>query len=206
MNQSQEFYLFFKESLNVDLINSFKLSDNEYRAGQDKIVDNFLKFKTNGFFLDVGAHDYRHISNSFFLEKERAWSGVAVEIDPSFNQGWEVHRKNTYYINQDALTIDYKSVLEKYNSPKLIDYLSIDLDPPELTLKTLYKIFESNFNFNIISFEVDYYRDSEVKDKSREFLNNNNYTLVAELYGGEKSNLIHVDDLWCNNNYIHNIL
>jgi len=187
-------------------MNSFKVNDSEYRAGQDRIVDNLLKSKTNGFFLDVGAHNYISISNTFFLEKQRDWSGVAVEIDSSFNEGWKANRKNTNYINQDALTVDYKSVLETCNAPKTIDYLSVDLEPPEVTLKALYKVFESNFNFNIISFEVDWYRDLEVRDKSREFLSNNNYTLVAELIGGQRPNLIHVDDLWVNNDYIHNIL
>jgi hypothetical protein len=206
MNQSQVFYLLFKKNLNINLMNSFKVNDSEYRAGQDSIVDIFLKSKTNGFFLDVGAYNYMSISNTFFLEKQRAWSGVAVEIDSSFNEGWKSNRKNTHYINQDALTVDYKSVLEACNAPKTIDYLSVDLEPPEVTLKALYKVFESNFNFNIISFEVDWYRDLQVKDKSRDFLSNNNYTLVAELIGGQKPNLIHVDDLWVNNDYIHNIL
>jgi FkbM family methyltransferase len=61
----------------------------EYKSqyGQDKFVDKFFKEKTNGVFLDIGAHDGVFLSNSYFLEKQRNWSGICFEPNPRlFNE------------------------------------------------------------------------------------------------------------------------
>ena len=36
----------------------------------------------DGFFLEVGAHDGEHLSNTLWLEKQKGWSGLLVEADP----------------------------------------------------------------------------------------------------------------------------
>jgi len=47
--------------------------------GQDKYVDDYFKQKNNGVFLDVGAYDGIAISNTYFLEKFRNWTGLCIE-------------------------------------------------------------------------------------------------------------------------------
>jgi FkbM family methyltransferase len=49
---------------------------------QDKFIDEYLKRKENGVFLDVGAHDGVFLSNSYFFEKARHWRGLCVEPNP----------------------------------------------------------------------------------------------------------------------------
>jgi FkbM family methyltransferase len=49
------------------------------QLGQDSFVDEFFKGKHNGVFIDIGAHDGVSCSNTLFLEKERAWTGVCIE-------------------------------------------------------------------------------------------------------------------------------
>ena len=53
----------------------------EYRgqAEQDKFVLNVLKFKKNGYFLEVGSWDAAWINNTFVLETEHDWHGIMVE-------------------------------------------------------------------------------------------------------------------------------
>ena len=51
--------------------------------GQDKAVLDILKFKTSGFFVDIGAHDGKELSNTYFMEKNLDWSGICVEPNPS---------------------------------------------------------------------------------------------------------------------------
>jgi len=172
------------------------------QIGQDKLVDNFLDFKTNGFFLDVGAHDYRHISNTYFFEKSRNWKGIAIEMDPQFEKGWISNRLNSIFVLENALKIDYGDLLDKHNFPKIIDFLSLDLEPPEVTLQVLFKIFESNIVFNTISFEVDDYRQKETKNKSRDFLKSKGYHFVSELYDRNSTGMIHVDDFWIHSSII----
>ena len=50
--------------------------------GQDKIVDNLLKQKRAGFFLEIGGYDGELHSNTLFFERQRGWDGLLVEANP----------------------------------------------------------------------------------------------------------------------------
>lgn len=51
--------------------------------GQDKwVAEVMLPGRRGGVFVDIGAHDGLLISNTYFLEKEFGWSGLAVEPNP----------------------------------------------------------------------------------------------------------------------------
>jgi len=54
---------------------------SQYR--QDKFI-NWVVFnnKSDGFFVDIGAHDGVSLSNTYFFEKERGWKGVCFEPNP----------------------------------------------------------------------------------------------------------------------------
>jgi hypothetical protein len=134
---------------------------------QDVLVDRLLENKTNGTFVDIGASYFDNMNNSYFFEKERGWKGLAVEIDNRYNEGWK-NRPNTVYINEDALKVDYVKVLADNNMPDVIDYLSVDLEPPEVTYQAFCKIMETKYIFNVVTFEVDYYRDISTRDPARQ--------------------------------------
>jgi len=49
---------------------------------QDQFVyENYFQGKTNGYFVDIGAHDGVTLSNSKFFE-EIGWNGVCIEPNP----------------------------------------------------------------------------------------------------------------------------
>ncbi|MGA7325327.1 MAG: FkbM family methyltransferase [Rhodomicrobium sp.] len=51
--------------------------------GQDKwIAEVLFPGKRNGVFVDIGAHDGVSFSNSYFLENNLGWTGIAVEPIP----------------------------------------------------------------------------------------------------------------------------
>lgn len=53
------------------------------QAGQDQWVwGEVFNEKEGGFFLDIGAHDGRHLSNSYLLERQYKWSGICIEANP----------------------------------------------------------------------------------------------------------------------------
>ncbi len=52
------------------------------QLGQDVLVDRLLAGRRDGVFVDVGAHDGVTLSNSYFFERERGWSGVCIEPSP----------------------------------------------------------------------------------------------------------------------------
>lgn len=173
------------------------------QLSQDIKVDEILKGKTDGFFLDIGACYHNNMSNSEFFEISRNWRGVAVELQESYREGWEKHRPKSYFHCEDATTVDYQKLLDSQNAPKIIDYLSIDVDPPTtLSLEALYKVFETDYLFNVITFECDYGGDVEcnferpgTRDESREFLRSKGFIMIEEIYDHAKPHY-HVDDLW----------
>ena len=59
--------------------------DNFYQSqyGQDRFLnETFFKNRTNGVFLDIGAHDGKTLSNTFFFEKALNWKGLCIEPHP----------------------------------------------------------------------------------------------------------------------------
>jgi FkbM family methyltransferase len=56
------------------------------QINQDRIVDFTLSRKAKGVFLDIGAHDGITFSNTYFFEKERAWTGICIEPNPTVFQ------------------------------------------------------------------------------------------------------------------------
>ncbi len=48
-------------------------------CGQDVLVASLFNNKENGVFFDIGANDGITINNSYYLEKNLDWTGVAVE-------------------------------------------------------------------------------------------------------------------------------
>jgi len=50
---------------------------------QDEWVDNTLRHKRNGFFIELGAVNGLLISNTLFFEKYRNWNGICIEPNPA---------------------------------------------------------------------------------------------------------------------------
>ncbi|XP_055868025.1 uncharacterized protein LOC106075121 [Biomphalaria glabrata] len=51
----------------------------DFSRGQSVIIDQLLKHKKDGFFVEIGAGDGETDSVSLFFERERSWDGVLVE-------------------------------------------------------------------------------------------------------------------------------
>jgi FkbM family methyltransferase len=64
---------------------------------EEWIIRDFFKDKRDGIFVDVGANDYRHFSNTYFLETTLGWSGVAVEPLRQFEADYLAHRPRTRF-------------------------------------------------------------------------------------------------------------
>jgi FkbM family methyltransferase len=57
----------------------------------------FFNRRRGGFFVDVGAYHYRDLSNTYRLEKEYGWGGVAIDAQEDFAAGYEEHRPKTHF-------------------------------------------------------------------------------------------------------------
>jgi hypothetical protein len=150
-------------------------------TAQDKFVAETLEFKTNGTFLDIGCHHYKDISNTYYLENELGWTGVGIDNECHFEQGWVDNRPNSKFVCADAVTMDYDALLKANNMPLVIDYLSVDLEPPILTFAALKKLFETDYIFKVVTFETDFYREKTTRDESRELFKQRGYVFIKEL-------------------------
>lgn len=65
------------------------------QIGADIFALNKLNFKKNGYFIECGAGDGVHLSNSLLLEEEFGWTGILVEPNKHFHENLAKARKST---------------------------------------------------------------------------------------------------------------
>jgi FkbM family methyltransferase len=66
---------------------------------EEWILREALQDRRAGVFVDVGASHYRQNSNTYFLEKELGWSGVAIDPIESFAADYAAHRPRTRFVS-----------------------------------------------------------------------------------------------------------
>ena len=55
--------------------------------------------QTGGFFVECGAYDGHHASNSLYLEMYQGWTGLLIEPDPRFFLSLLTLNRKAYAIN-----------------------------------------------------------------------------------------------------------
>ena len=152
---------------------------------QDIFVLAYLNFKRSGYFVDIGCGPPLLLSNTARLEKDYGWSGIAIDIsDENDYTSWS-DRKQTKHIVQDATSIDYAKLFEEHFGDNDIDFLSLDLEPPQLTMDVLYKLPWDKYRPKVVAFEPDSYRDDAGIDREKDtinFFHGLRYSLRAKLY------------------------
>lgn len=148
------------------------------QIGQDKFVVDVLRGKRNGTFLDVGCHEARNLSNTWYLEKELGWRGIAIDCDPAWMGQWATERPGSVFVLGDACAMNYAALLEAQHIAGPLDYLSLDLEPPEATWRCLQHVLSFPIKSRAVTFETDYYRYQESREPSRELMKSHGYVLV----------------------------
>lgn len=168
---------------------------------REKFVLDINKYKKNGFYVELGGSHSSASSNTYNLEKEYDWQGMAVEIVPSLQKEYSENRTNPCVLG-DAMTFDYLSYFKENNVPKQIDFLSVNIDPgydnntgrmagnPAQSLLGLIALPLSEYRFTTILFEHDalnHYKNNSIRDAQREILDALGYSLVGRWW---------TDDFW----------
>lgn len=73
---------------------------------EEWIIRDFFRDRREGIFLDVGAQHYREGSNTYFLETQLGWSGIAVDAMLEYGPDYAVHRPRTRYVAMFAADLD----------------------------------------------------------------------------------------------------
>lgn len=141
------------------------------QLGQDVFAFIASLERSDGYFVEVGAHDPESLSNTWFLE-QKGWNGILIEANPeSYNTIKSSARKarvlpyaawnksdlvlkfnatldsalgsisdikqndnhdRSKFIIHEVKTKTLDDILQQENSPKKIDYISIDVEGAEL--------------------------------------------------------------------------
>jgi FkbM family methyltransferase len=99
------------------------LRQSRSQLGQDLFVLSELDFKTDGFFVEFGATDGVHLSNTYLLEKEFGWKGIVAE--PA--RGWhkDLKKNRSCHIETDCVWTESNSTLT-FIETNNFDFSTID--------------------------------------------------------------------------------
>lgn len=166
-------------------------------AGQDEFAFKLNSKKTNGFYLEIGCGDPILENNTIFLESI-GWSGISID----YVQHDYSNRKNKYF-KENALEISYKHFLRENNTPKIIDYLSLDIDLS--TTECLNRLPLNEYAFKVITIEHDAYRFGDApRSAQRKILTNAGYYLLcADVTTPPLFENQYFEDWWVHPSYIN---
>ena len=168
------------EHLKTKFTGAENIENNWSQSMQDMFVLSMLDGKRNGIYVEIGADQPRVISNTYLLEKDFDWSGISFELDEDKVAFFNTIRKNKC-LCEDATLYDYKSLFEERSYPKQIDYLQLDIDPAEGTLRALKTLPLDDYRFSVITYETDVYSSgADIQDEQIEILESHGYQLVAK--------------------------
>lgn len=144
---------------------------------QDQWVMSLFGGKRGGTFADIGAGHPEAISNTVALEREFDWRGILCDIE--YEDALCASRQDGNDIYGDAFFVDWLEAMQRIAKDGRVDYLSLDLEPPPLTLLALALLPLDRVRFNAITIEHDVYRGfDQVRLQQRLLLERHGYQLI----------------------------
>jgi hypothetical protein len=159
-------------------------------CGQDQWVLETLQFKTNGFFVDLGAGNGVDYNNTYTLESEYNWDGICVEntqqhfIDLSNNRNCSKYNfsinnfDGQCYIDDEGKVVETGTTLvncKKFNSlmsingySGTIDYLSVNVG--NIQKRIIDDIDFDTYDITLISIQNNIYRSNFIGSDDDIFL------------------------------------
>jgi len=167
------------------------------QAGQDEWVLSLFPKDHKGSFMEIGSFMPDELNNTMLLE-QKGWDGISFDI-VDYSNKWVVRKSK--FVCVDALTCDFT----KYKLPKVIDYLSVDIDGLGDNFAVLKRVLEQGFEFKCITVEHnrylgETYRQAEMHPQ-RNLLDSLGYQ-VAKRDVHSNTNLLKIEDWWINPKYI----
>lgn len=114
---------------------------------QDAIAFLLNNLKVGGSFIDFSIYH----KNTKQLEQDHDWTGILFAVNDKNLQ------ERDYYISGDLTKMDYHTIFVENNMPNCIDYLSFDMEDPELARDTFEILFPmlNLYKFNFITIRHD---------------------------------------------------
>lgn len=151
-----------------------RLTDFYYKSHgqlyQDMIVQMYLGWKTNGYFVEFGATDGNDISNTYTLEKEFGWNGILAEPARHWHTNLNKNRscnidhrcvwKTTgeYVTFHESIVRPDASAIEHYITPDLYQMIGSEADKYQVetvSLIDLLKKYNAPTEIDYISLDTE---------------------------------------------------
>jgi FkbM family methyltransferase len=135
---------------------------------QDKFVyENYFQGKTDGYFVDIGAHDGTTFSNSRFYE-ELGWTGVCVEPNPKVFETLQADRKCKCVMKAVADRTGWAQFFQILEGADMLSGLADEFNQRGIeTINANLQDFENGFDY--IDVELDLF-DNIVDSTTIDFL------------------------------------
>lgn len=167
--------------LRVKFETADNIEQNYSQSLQDIFTLSVLNGKKNGTYLEIGGDDGISINNTYLLESQYDWTGLAFEwLEPGWNR--YVSKRKNPCLCEDATKADYAKLFVDYKFPKQIDFLQVDIEPAQQTLDSLKAIPHDDYRFSVICFETAIYlgQDMHVQQEQIDLLQSLGYVMVAK--------------------------
>jgi hypothetical protein len=169
------------DRLRVKFDSAKEIEVNYSQSLQDIFVLSVLNGKRNGTYLEIGADDGISINNTYILETQFDWKGLAFEwLEPGWNR-YISQRKNPC-LCEDATKANYEELFKEYKFPNQVDFLQVDIEPAQQTLDALKALPHDKYRFSVICFETAIYlgEHMHVQQEQMDLLNSLGYVMVAK--------------------------
>lgn len=185
------------------------------QLGQDALA--LALFGDTGYFVEFGAADGFHLSNTYLLEHKYNWTGIIADPNPVYQESLKnrschvdsraVHKKSGEimgffsvsdlpelstlqgYANSDhwspqrsknslseVVTVSLDDLLDDYNAPETIEYVSIDTEGSEFDI-----LSEFSFKRGVKLFTIEH-NYTQNRDKIYNLMTSRGYTKILEKY------------------------
>lgn len=170
------------------------------QAAQDKWVEDMTEGKTGGFFVEVGAYDGIHSSNTYYLEQVLGWRGICIEAGPEQHHYLAMNRPLAINVHKAVMpytgTCNFNNleiseigevvpcdtlsnILKDNNAPKILDYVSLDIEGGEVG--ALESFDWDSYRINLLTVEHNLYmRGPLQKESIHQILSEHGYVRVVE--------------------------
>jgi FkbM family methyltransferase len=156
--------------LNKILFKIFGVRLVSSQCGEDLIIESFLPFKKDGFYVDIGAHHPVKYSNTFLFHN-KGWRGINIEPNPSkkwlFNFlrnkdtnlnigiGPEKSEMDFYVFDESTLSTFDKNSSEEYK--KIGHVVTEIIKVPVLPLKEVLEKYAGSREIDLMSVDTEGY-------------------------------------------------
>lgn len=141
---------------------------------EEWMIRDYFKDRRDGVFVDVGANHYRDASKTYYLESKLGWSGIAVEPQRQFAEGYATNRPRTkfrpffvsdvsnataklYVLNRSSMVASSdKAFVERFGNPDEVR------EVPTITLDDLLDS-EGLAHFDFLSMDIELHEPQALK-------------------------------------------